>query len=34
MQQFETNLVPFPRLHFPLLSCAPIYPFDKVTNQQ
>ncbi|CAF3742302.1 unnamed protein product [Rotaria sordida] len=32
--EFQTNLVPFPRIHFPLVSYAPIYSIEKSYHQQ
>ncbi len=29
LNEFQTNLVPFPRLHFMITSLAPILPQDK-----
>ncbi|XP_018494612.1 tubulin alpha-8 chain [Galendromus occidentalis] len=29
LNEFQTNLVPFPRIHFPLVSYTPIIPADK-----
>ena len=34
LNEFETNLVPFPRIHFPLTSYAPIIPAEKVHHEQ
>ncbi|KAI8057798.1 putative alpha-tubulin [Syncephalis plumigaleata] len=31
--EFQTNLVPFPRIHFPLISYAPIVGMDKVGHE-
>jgi tubulin alpha len=29
MRELETNLVPYPRIHFPLCTYAPLIPLDK-----
>lgn len=29
LQEFQTNLVPYPRIHFPIMSFAPILHKDK-----
>ncbi|XP_026470452.1 tubulin alpha chain-like [Ctenocephalides felis] len=33
LTEFQTNLVPYPRIHFPLTSYAPIVSFDKVYEE-
>lgn len=33
MNEFQTNLVPYPRIHFPLASYAPFLPRQKVTHE-
>jgi len=34
LNEFQTNLVPYPRIHFPLASFAPIISKDKAAHQQ
>ncbi|KAF9906490.1 Tubulin alpha-3C/D chain, partial [Lobosporangium transversale] len=34
MNEFQTNLVPFPRIHFPLISYAPILSKGKALHEQ
>jgi tubulin alpha len=33
MMEFQTNLVPYPRLHFPLASFSPMVPTEKVGHE-
>lgn len=33
MAEFQTNLVPYPRIHFPLASYAPVLPIQKVSHE-
>lgn len=33
MSEFQTNLVPYPRLHFPLISFAPIITCENVNHE-
>lgn len=34
MNEFQTNLVPYPRIHFPLASYAPFIPISKAVHEQ
>ncbi|KAG0005843.1 Tubulin alpha-2 chain [Modicella reniformis] len=34
MNEFQTNLVPYPRIHFPLISYAPILSSQKALHEQ
>ncbi|KER20572.1 hypothetical protein T265_10896 [Opisthorchis viverrini] len=34
LNEFQTNLVPYPRVHFPLSSYAPVISADKVHHEQ
>jgi tubulin alpha len=34
LSEFQTNLVPYPRIHFPLTSYAPILSSDKAYHEQ
>lgn len=34
MNEFQTNLVPFPRVHFALLSYAPLMSSEKIRHEQ
>lgn len=33
MAEFQTNLVPYPRIHFPLASYAPVLPIEKANHE-
>ena len=33
LNEFQTNLVPFPRIHFPLATYAPLLPAENVTHE-
>jgi tubulin alpha len=32
--KFQTNLVPYPRIHFMLSSCAPVISAEKAYHEQ
>ena len=32
LTEFQTNLVPYPRIHFPLASYGPVISAEKVSN--
>ena len=34
LTEFQTNLVPFPRIHFPLVSYAPLISVEKSHHEQ
>ena len=34
LNEFQTNLVPFPRIHFPVASFAPLLSGDKAHHEQ
>ena len=34
LNEFQTNLVPFPRIHFPLMTLAPLLSSDKAQHEQ
>ena len=34
LQEFQTNLVPYPRLHFPLVMSAPLLSVEKAYHEQ
>ena len=33
LNEFQTNLVPYPRIHYPLATYAPVISADKVSLQ-
>lgn len=33
MMEFQTNLVPFPRIHFPLASYSPVLPVENAYHE-
>ena len=34
LNEFQTNLVPYPRIHFPVVSYAPVISADKAYHEQ
>jgi tubulin alpha len=34
LMEFQTNLIPFPRIHFPLVSYSPIRSMAKISHEE
>jgi len=34
LHEFQTNLVPYPRIHFPLTSYSPVISAEKAHHEQ
>ena len=34
LKQWQTNLIPFPRIHFPLVAYAPVLPAEKAYHER
>ena len=34
LNEFQTNLVPYPRIHYPLATYCPVLPPDKANHER